>query len=106
MSEIKSQPKYFVAFFEIDEKYKTVNDIMAAWPQPLSEHLARSNRLHGEGKVIMAGAFTDGPDEPLTTMSVFYTREDAEEFAQGDPFVLNGAVTNWYVREWGNILGG
>jgi uncharacterized protein len=104
MPDIKNQPKYFVAVFEIDEKYKTIADIMAKWPEALTEHLARSNRLHKEGKVIMAGAFSDRPDEPLTTMSVFYTKEDADEFAKGDPFVLNGAVVNWYVREWGNIL--
>lgn len=79
---------------------------MAVWPEALSEHLARSNRLHKEGKVIMAGAFFDRSNEPLTTMCVFYTREDAEEFANGDPFVLNEAVVNWYVREWGNILSG
>ena len=104
MSEIKSQPKYYVAFFEIDKKYKTLRDVTAHSPETISEHLARSNRLHKEGKVLMAGAFLDRPDEPLTTMGVFYTREDAEEYAKRDPFVLNGMVANWYVREWGNIL--
>jgi len=31
---------------------------------------------------------------------VFTTRTAAEEFAAGDPFVLNGVVRNWYIREW------
>jgi uncharacterized protein len=33
-------------------------------------------------------------------MAVFTSREAAEEFAEGDPFVLNGVVRNWSVRDW------
>lgn len=31
-------------------------------------------------------------------------REAAEEFAGEGPFVLNGVVGYWYVREWNDIL--
>jgi uncharacterized protein len=71
----------------------------------LFAHIARSKELHANGKVLMAGAFLDNLDEPLTTMGIFTTREDAEEYAKGDPFILNGTVTKWYIREWANILG-
>ncbi len=54
----------------------------------------------------MAGAFLNNPDEPLTTMGVFTSREAAMEYVKGDPFVLNGMVSKWYVREWANALGG
>ena len=37
-------------------------------------------------------------------MSIFTSREAAEEFARGDPFVLNGVVSNWFVREWDEVL--
>jgi hypothetical protein len=33
-------------------------------------------------------------------MAVFTTRAAAEEFVAGDPFVMNGVVRNWYIREW------
>jgi uncharacterized protein YciI len=33
-------------------------------------------------------------------MAVFTTREAAEEFAEGDPFVLNGVVSRWEIRAW------
>jgi uncharacterized protein YciI len=33
-------------------------------------------------------------------MSVFTSRAAAEESAKGDPFVVNGVVARWYVREW------
>ncbi len=38
-------------------------------------------------------------------MGLFPSHEAAEEYAAGDPFVLNGMVTKWYIREWTNILG-
>jgi len=37
-------------------------------------------------------------------MGIFPTREAAEEYAKADPFVLNGLVTKWHIREWANIL--
>ena len=39
-------------------------------------------------------------------MAVFTTREAAEAFAQGDPFVLNGVVRAWRVLEWNESLTG
>ena len=33
-------------------------------------------------------------------MAVFTTREAAEEFIQGDPFVINGLVSKWRLVEW------
>jgi len=37
-------------------------------------------------------------------MSIFTTREAAEEFATGDPFVRNGVVSNWRILGWNEIL--
>jgi uncharacterized protein YciI len=37
-------------------------------------------------------------------MAIFTTREAAEEFAAGDPFVLHGVVRAWEVRDWNEIL--
>jgi uncharacterized protein len=37
-------------------------------------------------------------------MAIFSTREAAEEFVEGDPFVLNGVVSNWHIREWDEML--
>ena len=33
-------------------------------------------------------------------MSIFTQREAAEEFVAGDPFVLNGVVAGWEIRDW------
>ena len=37
-------------------------------------------------------------------MAIFNTREAAEEFVKGDPFVLNGVVRSWQIRDWNEAL--
>jgi uncharacterized protein YciI len=37
-------------------------------------------------------------------MAVFTSREAVEEFVEGDPFVLNGVVRNWFIREWDEVF--
>jgi uncharacterized protein YciI len=50
----------------------------------------------------MVGTFADPIEEGA--MAVFRTREAAEAFVAADPFVTSGAIGNWYVREWNEIL--
>jgi hypothetical protein len=37
-------------------------------------------------------------------MAIFRTREAAEEFAREDPFVLNGVVARYEIRDWDEVL--
>jgi uncharacterized protein YciI len=37
-------------------------------------------------------------------MGVFATRQAAEEFVRVDPFVLEGVVKKWELREWREAL--
>lgn len=37
-------------------------------------------------------------------MAVFTTREAAEDFVRGDPFVRNGVVRDWTIREWNEAV--
>ena len=73
-------------------------------PDALNARISRSNELHRQGKVLMAGGIRNNPSEPFTTMGVFYSRENAEEYVKGDPFVLNGMVSEWHIVEWANVL--
>jgi uncharacterized protein len=103
MIEFAEQATYYVAFFVISGM--TLDEVRASAPDALAAHLKRSKQLRDEGTLLMAGALLHNtPDEPLTTMGVFPSRDAAESYAAGDPFVLNGMVTNWYIREWANIL--
>jgi hypothetical protein len=49
----------------------------------------------------MVGPFAN-PEEGA--MAIFTTAQAAQEFAEGDPFVLNGVVAKWYIREWNEAV--
>jgi uncharacterized protein YciI len=96
------QPRYYVACAET--AFNSWAEVQQKAPQAVAQHIARSKQLHEAGTLLMAGAFLDRPDEPVTTMAVLVSREAAEEYMRGDPFVLNGQVKRWYIREWANMF--
>jgi uncharacterized protein YciI len=102
MTESQKQSMYYVVFFEID--YPSILEAMKDAPEAIAAHKKRSQEWHEQGKLIMAGAFRDSPEGRLNTMGVLISHEAAEEFARGDPFVLNGKVIRWYIRDWNNML--
>ena len=91
---------FHVVFFQVD--YTSLDDVPR---EQLGEHVARSRQWHAEGRLLMAGAFLDRPGDPIETMAVVRTRQDAEEFAAGDPFVVAGTARVTAVRPWADILG-
>ena len=52
-------------------------------------------------QLLLAGAPVDG------AAIVFRAENRAmiEEFAQNDPYVTNGIVTDWFIREWTVVAG-
>jgi uncharacterized protein len=64
--------------------------------QHAAAHRARWGGFQQDGSLVAIGPFADGSG----AMAVFGSREAAEEFAAGDPFVLHGVVRNWHVTEW------
>ena len=70
----------------------------------IAAHIARSKELHAQGTLLMAGAFLNNPQEPLSTMGVLTSLEAAEAYIKGDPFYLAGMVRSWHVREWANMF--
>jgi uncharacterized protein len=102
MMAATQQAVYYVVFLETG--YTSFEEAMSKAPDLIATHKARTLELHNQGTIVMAGAFLDNRGEPLSTMAVCSTREAAEEFVRGDPFVLNGMVRKWYIREWANIF--
>jgi uncharacterized protein YciI len=62
-------------------------------------HQARYTEFMERGVLLSLGPFTDGSG----SIAVFITREAADEFASGDPFVRSGVVSSWQVREWREV---
>ncbi len=67
-------------------------------------HLQQARAAAARGEVVLAGAFANPIDG-----SVIMFRGDspavAEQFAKSDPYVVNGVVKRWYVREWTTVVG-
>jgi len=84
--------------------YDVVEDYVARRSEFRSEHLALASAAHEGGELVLAGAFADPPDGAAL---VFRgpDRSVAERFAQADPYVRNGLVTAWRVREWTVVIG-
>ena len=88
------QVKY-VVFYEVAEGG------MARVPENYPAHHARNLEFQSRGLLLMTGPFAV-PSEGA--MAIFTSRAAAEEFIQGDPFVLNGVVGRWDIREWNEGL--
>jgi uncharacterized protein YciI len=78
--------------------YESADDVLAKAPAHLAAHSARGREFHERGSLLAYGPFANPQEEG--SMAVFTTREAAEEFARDDPFVLNGVVRSWQIREW------
>ncbi|AEA25940.1 YciI family protein [Pseudonocardia benzenivorans] len=89
-------PPLFVMTYEPSEGFGP----LAAEHGPA--HVARLHEFHDRGVLVHAGPLSDPFDG--TAIGVFTSREAAEEFIAGDPFVLGGVVARWTVRGWGDLF--
>jgi uncharacterized protein len=82
--------------------YEPADDIASRAPAHFPAHQARLDEFHSRGALLMVGTFGNPQEEG--SMAIFATREAAEDFVRDDPFVLNGVVRNWQIREWDEVL--
>jgi uncharacterized protein YciI len=78
--------------------YESAEGLADKAPVHFAEHTEWGHGFHERGVLIAYRPF-DNPQRE-GSMAVFTTREAAEEFAHGDPFVVNGVVRDWQIREW------
>ena len=78
--------------------YESAEDLSAKAPLHFPAHSAVGQQFHERGSLVAYGPF--GSPQEEGSMAVFTSRQAAEDFAQADPFVTNGVVRNWYIREW------
>jgi uncharacterized protein len=82
--------------------YESSENMREKAPAIFPAHRARFEEFHRRGLLLLIGPFEDAQNDGA--MGVFTTREAAEEFVQGDPFVLEGVVKSWTVRGWNEVL--
>jgi uncharacterized protein len=74
---------------------KTMDEIMAVYPR----HKAVVEAFIARGEVIGIGPFADRGN-----MAIFRTREAAEAFTKQDPFILEGLVKSFVIRDWNDEM--
>ena len=82
--------------------YTSADDVLTRAPRHFAAHRERLEEFHARGELLMVGTF--GDPQTQGSMAVFATREGAEAFVAGDPFVLEGVVAGWELREWDEVL--
>jgi uncharacterized protein YciI len=88
---------YFVLF------YDTVDNFVERRVPHRQAHLAQVDDAHRAGSLVLAGAL-----KPDGGALLLFRTDDAaavESFARRDPYVVNGLVTGWRVREWASVVG-
>jgi uncharacterized protein YciI len=88
---------YFVLFYE------TVDNFFERRVPHRQAHLALVDEACRDRSLVLAGAL-----KPDGGALLLFRSEDAaaaESFARRDPYVTNGLVTAWRVREWAVVVG-
>lgn len=69
--------------------------IMSVYPR----HKAVVDKFIERGEVIGIGPFADRGN-----MAIFKSREAAEQFVAEDPFILEGLVKSFSIRDWHDTM--
>ena len=73
----------------------TMETIMSVYPR----HKAIVDKYIAKGEVIGIGTFADKGN-----MAIFRTRAAAEQFVSEDPFILEGLVKSFVIRDWNDAM--
>jgi uncharacterized protein len=90
--------KHFLLFYEAGPDYV---ERRAAFR---SAHLAKAWAAHESGELVLGGALAD-PVDGAVLLFQGESERVATAFAESDPYVVNGLVRRWHVREWTTAVG-
>ena len=89
---------HYLLFYDVVQDY-------AERRVPLrAAHLALARRAVERGELVLGGAL----GKPLDGAVLLFrgsSPDGAAPFAAADPYVTNGLVTRWRVREWTTVVG-
>jgi uncharacterized protein YciI len=84
--------------------YDAVENYVERRQQFRDAHLKHAWGAYERGELLLAGALAD-PVDGAVLLFRGPSAEVAERFAKADPYVVNGLVTRWRVREWTTVVG-
>jgi len=84
--------------------YDYVPDYFERRAEFRAAHVAHARESIARGQLVLGGAFADAPAGAMLLFTAS-SPTVVEEFARVDPYVLNGLVIRWRVREWTTVVG-
>jgi uncharacterized protein YciI len=90
--------RHFLLFYDVGDDY------VERRAQFRDAHLAKAWAAVARGELMLGGALADPVDGALLLFSG-ETSAVAERFALADPYLVNGLVSAWRVREWSTVAG-
>jgi uncharacterized protein YciI len=84
--------------------YDVVDDYVERRAQLRAAHLEHGRKAIERGELVLGGALANPVDGAVLLFKA-NTPDVVEQFAEADPYVINGLVTNWRVREWTTVVG-
>jgi hypothetical protein len=89
---------HYLLFYDVVDDYVTRRAPLRA------AHIGHARESMARGELVLAGALANPPDGAVLLFRG-PSPEVAERFAEKDPYVINGLVTKWRVREWTTVVG-
>jgi uncharacterized protein YciI len=84
--------------------YEVADDYITRRAEFRNIHLKLGWEAAERGELVLGGALAN-PTDGAVLLFNGDSPAVAENFAKADPYVTNGIVRRWYVREWTTVVG-
>lgn len=83
-------------------QYDYVQNVVEKRAPHRANHLAYAGKYRDDGRLVIGGAF----NPPESAGLVFKTndKKEVEDFVKNDPYVLNGIVEKFHIKEWNIVV--
>jgi uncharacterized protein YciI len=84
--------------------YDVVDDYVERRAAFRAAHIKLARQAVDRGELVLGGGLAN-PADGAVLLFKGNSPAPAEAFAEADPYVRNGLVTKWRVREWTTVVG-
>jgi uncharacterized protein YciI len=89
---------HYLLFYDVVEGYAERRISFRA------AHLEYAQQFVARGELVLGGALANPVDRAVLLFKGSSSAV-AEDFAKDDPYVKNGLVKKWHIREWTTVIG-
>jgi uncharacterized protein YciI len=90
---------HYLLFYEVGEDY------LARRAEFRDAHLKKAWKAATDGGALVLGGALADPVDGAVLLFKSDSPQVVKKFANEDPYVTNGLVKRWYIREWTTVVG-